>query len=282
NFISGGFSAHSSEKNAKKIAIFTYLVTFVCFIMSYLASKDLTVAVFTATGASVLMLPLSHTLISSVPSSLMQKALKQVGALVNGWQGIDQLSKTTHVSFDAKHLFPKGSVVLHGIKTFEKERLDLAILYAASIAVEKIDNLRSVFLNVIEDKTDMLFPLESCEYKVGQGYIAWIEHNRIIMGNRSIMSQFDIELPPVSLETKFTSEGKKPIYLSVNGKLFGMFVVSYHPDPSVKDNLDRLIANGVNVILQSNDFNIDSQLLELIYHLPADTVQVLNQNETAL
>ncbi|MEG2929418.1 MAG: hypothetical protein RR846_07685 [Oscillospiraceae bacterium] len=282
NFISGGFSAHSSEKNAKKIALFTYAVTLVCFIIGYLSSKDFTVAVFTAAGASVLMLPLSHTLIWAVPSSLMQKALKQVGALVNGWQGIDQLSKTTHVSFDAKHLFPKGSVVLHGIKTFEKERLDLAILYAASIAVGKIDNLRPVFLNVIEDKTDMLYPLESCEYKVGQGYIAWIEHNRIIMGNRSIMGQFDIELPPVSLETKFTAEGKKPIYLSVNGKLFGMFIVSYHPDPSVKDNLDRLIENGVNVILQSNDFNVDSQLLELIYHLPTDTVQVLNQNETAL
>ena len=237
---------------------------------------------FAATGASVLTLPLAHSLISSVPSSLMQKALNKVGALVNGWQGIYQLSETTHVSFDAKHLFPKGCVVLHGIKTFEKERLDLAILYAASIAIEHCDNLRPVFMNVIDGKKDMLYPIENCEYKVGQGYVAWIENNRVIMGNRSIMQEYNIALPPVSMETQYISENKKPVYLSVNGKLFGMFVVSYHADEAVKDNLLHLVEQGKCVILQSSDFSIDSRLLEQVYDLPQDTVQVLNKNETSL
>lgn len=282
NFITGGFSAHTSEKHAKVLSILSLGVSIVCFIITYMLSSDFIRAMFAATGASIFMLPLSHSLVSSVPSSLMQKSLNKVGALVNGWQGIYQLSNTTHVSFDAKHLFPKGCVVLHGIKTFEKERLDLAILYAASIAIEHCDNLRPVFMTVIDNKKDLLFPIESCEYKIGQGYVAWIEHNRVIMGNRTIMEEYDVELPPISLESKYTSEGKKPIYLSVNGKLFGMFVVSYHADNTVKENLTKLVENGKNIILQSNDFNIDSQLLELVYELPEDTVQVLNKNETNL
>ncbi len=282
NFITGGFSSHSSEKHAKILSILSIVVSVICFIITYMLSSDFIRAIFAATGASIFMLPLSHSLVSSVPSSLMQKSLNKVGALVNGWQGIYQLSNTTHVSFDAKHLFPKGCVVLHGIKTFEKERLDLAILYAASIAIEYCDNLRPVFMTVIDNKKDLLFPIESCEYKIGQGYVAWIEHNRVIMGNRTIMEEYDVELPPISLETKYISEGKKPIYLSVNGKLFGMFVVSYHADKNVKENLTKLIENGKNIILQSNDFNIDSQLLELVYKLPEDTVQVLNKNETNL
>ena len=282
NFISGGFSTHKSEKSAKLLAIFSAAVTVVCFALGWKSAGDWRMGVFAAAGASVLMLPLAHSLISSVPGSLMQKALNKVGALVNGWLGIYQLSDATHVSFDAKHLFPKGCVVLHGIKTFEKERLDLAILYAASIAVEYVDNLRSVFMTVIDGKKDMLYPVESCEYKVGQGYVAWVENNRVIMGNRSIMEEFGISLPPISMETAYMSEGKKPIYLSVNGKMFGMFVVSYHPDHAVKENLMHLIESGKCVILQSNDFNVDSQLLELVYGLPQDTVQVLNKNETAL
>ena len=282
NFISGGFSTHRSERYSKLLSFVSLAVAVTCFVITMVVNKNWVNAVFAATAASVFMLPLSHSLISSVPGSMMQKALNKVGALVNGWQGIYQLSETTHVSFDAKHLFPKGCVVLHGIKTFEKERLDLAILYAASIAIEKCDNLRSVFLNVIDNKLDMLYPLESCEYKVGQGYVAWIENNRVIMGNRNIMAEYNVELPPVSMETRYISEGKKPIYLSVNGKLFGMFVVSYHPDDAVKENLMHLVSQGKNVILQSNDFNIDSQLLELVYSLPEDTVQVLNKNETTL
>ena len=282
NFISGGFSTHKSERSTKLLAIFTAVVTVICFVLGWKADASWKSGIFAATGASVLMLPLAHSLISSVPGSLMQKALNKVGALVNGWQGIYQLSDATHVSFDAKHLFPKGCVVLHGIKTFEKERLDLAILYAASIAIEHVDNLRSVFMTVIDGKKDMLYPIENCEYKVGQGYVAWIENNRVIMGNRSIMEEYDIALPPISMETTYLSEGKKPIYLSVNGKMFGMFVVSYHPDHAVKQNLMHLIESGKCVILQSNDFNVDSQLLEMVYGLPQDTVQVLNKNETTL
>ncbi|MBQ6928759.1 MAG: hypothetical protein IJN27_00430 [Oscillospiraceae bacterium] len=282
NFISGGFSTHRSEKSTKLLAIITAVISIICLILGWKTAGDWRMGIFAAAGASVLMLPLAHSLISSVPGSLMQKALNKVGALVNGWQGIYQLSDATHVSFDAKHLFPKGCVVLHGIKTFEKERLDLAILYAASIAIEYVDNLRNVFMTVIDGKRDMLYPIESCEYRVGQGYVAWIENNRVIMGNRSIMEEFGINLPPVSMETAFMSEGKKPIYLSVNGKMFGMFVVSYHPDHAVKENLMHLIESGKCVILQSNDFNVDSQLLELVYGLPQDTVQVLNKNETTL
>lgn len=282
NFISGGFSAHKSEKHSRILALAGLFMAIFCFSMTMILNGNWVNALFAATGTSVFMLPLSHCLISSVPAAMMQNSLNKVGALVNGWQGIYQLSDATHVSFDAKHLFPKGCVVLHGIKTFEKERLDLAILYAASIAVEKCDNLRPVFLNVIDSKKDMLYPIESCEYKVGQGYVAWIEHNRVIMGNRNIMEEYNVALPPLSMETKYISEGKKPIYLSVNGKLFGMFVVSYHPDEAVKENLIHLIEQGKSVILQSNDFNIDSQLLEVVYGLPEDTVQVLNKNETSL
>ncbi|MBP1570403.1 MAG: hypothetical protein J6C76_00715 [Oscillospiraceae bacterium] len=282
NFISGGFSTHRSERHSKLLSFAAVAVAVVCFAITMVVNKSWINAVFAATAASVFTLPLSHSLISSVPGSMMQKALNKVGALVNGWQGIYQLSETTHVSFDAKHLFPKGCVVLHGIKTCEKERLDLAILYAASIAIEKCDNLRSVFMNVIDGKMDMLYPIESCEYKVGQGYVAWIENNRVIMGNRNIMADYNVALPPLSMETNYISEGKKPIYLSVNGKLFGMFVVSYHPDEAVKENLMHLVEQGKNVILQSNDFNIDSQLLEIVYGLPEDTVQVLNKNETTL
>jgi len=282
NFITGGFSTHKSERYSKLLSFVSIAVAIICFAVAMVTNGKWTNAVFAATAASVFMLPLSHSLISSVPGAMMQKALNKVGALVNGWQGIYQLSETSHVSFDAKHLFPKGCVVLHGIKTFEKERLDLAILYAASIAIEKCDNLRSVFMNVIDGKMDMLYPIESCEYKVGQGYVAWIENNRVIMGNRNIMADYNVALPPLSTETRYISEGKKPIYLSVNGKLFGMFVVSYHPDEAVKENLMHLVEQGKNVILQSNDFNIDSQLLEVVYGLPEDTVQVLNKNETTL
>ena len=282
NFIQAGFSIHNSDYTARKLAVFSWVVTLVCFVMGLVLSKNFATAVFCAAGGAALQVPLSQTLVNSVPSALMQKSLEKVGALVNGWQGIDQLSKTTHVNFDAKHLFPTGTVILHGIKTFEKERIDLAIIYAASVLIEKCDTMRPVFMEVIEGKTDILYPLDSCEYIEKQGYVSWINNNRVIVGNRTLMEQYDVAMPPLSLEARFTKEGRKPVYLAVGGKLFGMFVVSYRQDEIVKENLDKLMEKGVSIILSSTDFNIDENLIEEIHGIPSDCVSVLNQKEATL
>ena len=282
NFVQAGFSIHNSDYTARKLAIASWVVTLVCFVLGFVVSKDFATAVFCAAGAAALQIPLSQTLVNSVPSALMQKSLEKVGALVNGWQGIDQLSKTTHVNFDAKHLFPRGTVILHGIKTFEKERIDLAIIYAASVLINKCDVMRPVFMEVIENKTDILYPLDSCEYIECQGYVSWINNNRVIVGNRTLMEEYDVNMPPLSLEAKFTKQGRKPVYLAVGGKLFGMFVVSYKADEIVKDNLDKLAEKGVSIILSSNDFNIDAHLIEEVYDIPSDLVSVLNRKEAAL
>ena len=282
NFVQAGFSIHNSDYTARKLALVSWLITLVCFVLGFVQSKDFVIAIFCAAGAAALQAPLSQTLVNSVPSALMQKNLEKVGALVNGWQGIDQLSKTTHVNFDAKHLFPRGTVILHGIKTFEKERIDLAIIYAASVLIEKCDVMRPVFMEVIEGKTDILYPLDSCEYIERQGYVSWINNNRVIVGNRTLMEKYDVNMPPLSLEARFTKQGRKPVYLAVGGKLFGMFVVSYRPDEIVGDNLNKLIEKGVSIILSSNDFNIDEHLLEEVYGIPVDMVSVLNRKEAAL
>ena len=89
-------------------------------------------------------------------------------------------------------------------------------------------------------------------------------------------------MPPISLEAKFTKQGRKPVYLAVGGKLFGMFVISYRADSIVKENLDKLMDKGVSIILSSTDFNIDEHLIEEIYDIPSDFVSVLNQKEAAL
>jgi len=282
NFVNAGFSIHKSDYTARKVALVSYVVTIICTVMGYVLSKDIATAVFCGAGAAAMQMPLSRTLVNSVPSALMQKTLEKVGALVNGWQGMDQLAKTTHVNFDAKHLFPRGTVILHGIKTFEKERIDLAIIYAASVLIKECDVLRPVFMEVIEGKTDILYPVDSCEYIELQGYVSWINNNRIIIGNRTLMEKYDVDMPPVSMETRFTSQGRKPVYLAVGGKLFGMFVFSYRPDEIVKDNLAKLLEKGVSIILSSNDFNIDSALIETVYEVPRDYVSVLNQKEATL
>ncbi len=282
NFLKAGFSISDSDIKAKKTAIAACIVTAISFIISLFISKSFLTALSCATGAAVLQIPLAHTMIVSVPSSFMQKKLKQVGALVNGWQGIDQLSKTTHVTFDAKHLFPKNTIVLHGIRPAQVDKLDSAILYASSVLISECENLKPIFMQVIKNNTDILYPVDSCEYTQNQGYVAWVNKNRVLVGNRQLMEKYDIPLPSITGENSLAEKNQKPIYISVNGQLYGVFIVSYHMDEEVKKNLDVFVNHSRNIILTSRDFNVDARLVEKIYNLPLESVGVLNQQEFLL
>jgi hypothetical protein len=282
NVVKSGFSLHASDYTASGLAFVNYAVSAICIVLGFIGTKSPLGAISAGAAASCVMTPLSHTLINSLPSALMQKNLEKQGALVNGWQGIEQLARTTHVNFNARHLFPDGTVILHGIKTFEKERIDLAIIYAASVLIEKCDVLKPIFMNVIDGRTDILYPVESCEYFEKQGYVAWVENARVILGNRALMEKYDVSMPSETIESRYVREGRKPIYLAVGGRLFGMFVVSYSADESVKSSLHHLLDKGVSIILSTSDFNIDSAMVEKLYDVPKDCISVVNRKEAAM
>lgn len=283
NFLKHSFSERSCDQSTKIMAIIVALAAVVSGGITLYISKDASTAVSSFAGIAVLGGSFSATLISAVPTKLMQQTAHKIGAVILGWDAVQEMKNVNVVTVQDKDLFPEGTVILHGIKTFEKERIDLAILYAASVLIEGSPTLRGIFLNVIENKTNILYPVENLQYENGCGFTAWIENNRVIIGNRDMMRKHNIEIPSLDYENKFTRGGERqPIYLSVLGKLFGMFVVSYHPDEAVADTLYDLERSGIAVAVRGRDFCLNSHLVSEVYEIPESYIKVLSATDQEL
>ena len=278
-FLRRSFSVRASDRTLQRMswmlagaALFTALIA--------LFSKQGLAMAFTAfAGTLCLGGPASATLLAAVPGMLMQKSAARVGAVVPGWSSIEELSSTNMIVVGAKDLFPAKSVRLHGIKTFEKERIDLAILYAASVLIAGCDTLRDVFMNIIQGKTNILFPVESLENDPGFGFTAWVKDKRVIIGNRAMMEKQGVEIPSLDYENRYTKGKKQPIYLAVSGRLFGMFLVSYKADEQAAHVLESLNRQGVSVLVKSDDFSLTTSLISQIYGLEEGSVKVLSGAE---
>lgn len=278
-FLKQSFSQAPSDWLAQKLSWALLAVGVVAGGICLVKGLGAAAAVSVLAGTVVLGSPLSSTLLAAVPCLMMQKSAARVGAVIPGWSAVEELGSTNMVMADARDLFPQHSVLLHGIKTFEKERIDLAILYAASILVQACDTLQEVFMNIIQGKTDMLYTVENLNCEVGCGFTGWIEHNRVIIGNRRMMEKHEIELPSMDYEKRYTKGVRQPIYLAVSGKLFGMFVVSYRADKMVDGVLHNLHRAGVSVLVRSDDFSITSDLVASVYNLPEGSVKVLTEQD---
>ncbi|MBU3806363.1 MAG: hypothetical protein H9882_05670 [Candidatus Fournierella pullistercoris] len=278
-FVRRSMSRPASEGIQQKLSWLMGAAALVAGLVAWIGTGELFAAVTVLAAALCMGAPLASTLVAALPLHLLQSNASQLGAVVPGWESVEQAGRSNLVVVGAKDLFPARSVRLHGIKTFEKQRIDLAILYAASILVVACDTLRDVFLNIIQGETKILFPVENLENEPGLGFTAWVDGRRMILGNRKMMEKQGVDLPSLDYENRYTKGEKQAMYLAVSGHLFGMFLVSYHPSEQAAQMLELLEQQGVSVLLKSDDFLLTTQLVAQIYQKPEGFVQVLNSRQ---
>ena len=144
--------------------------------------------------------PLSSTLVAGIASLRLQKTAAAAGAVVPGWAAIEELGGVDTVQVDADELFTADSVNLEDIRIFKGGRIDRAILYAASILNHSCETLRGLFRQIIEDRTEILYPVKDLEVHHGLGFAAWCDNNRVLIGNRLYMEREGVPLPEQEYE----------------------------------------------------------------------------------
>ncbi len=279
-FLASSASRRTSDKNQQQFAWLVAGCSLAAFVFTLIYRKDAGMAVTALATVLCIDSPLAGTLLSALPARLMQRSAAQVGAVVPGWKDIRQLGRINVICVTAKDLFPKGCVKLCGIKPVNKEqRIDLAIAYAASMFVDGSPMMQEVFLGMIGDNRKLLYEVDDKQTVYGKGYVGWIDGERVLVGNRSLMLDYNVKLPSLEYEQRHTVNQRRVIYLAVSGKLFGMFQVAYQRDNDTAYVLDGLRRAGMSLIVDCDDFNCDNALLEAAYGLPSGTVKVLNGTE---
>lgn len=280
DFLKQSYSLRKSEKNARKLSYMLLITALVSAIVGGWVAGSWIVGTSVFAAAVCLGAPFANTLLYAVPSLLMQKHTSRVGAVVPGWTAIEELGKTNMVLVGAKDIFPVGTISLKGIKTFEKERIDLAILYATSILVEGSDTMKEIFSQLIQGKTDILYPVESFTHEIGCGYSAWINDERVLIGTREMMLRHGLTPPSEEWEARCSGDGNRQLlYLAVSGKLFGVFGIEYQSDKTAKQTLDSLVKRGISILIKSDDCCLTEELVAEIYEIPVESIKILNQQE---
>ena len=224
--------------------------------------------------------PLSSTLVAGIASLRLQRTAAAAGAVVPGWAAIEELGGVDTVQVDADELFPADSVNLEDIRIFKGGRIDRAILYAASILNYSCDTLRGLFRQIIEDRTDILYPVKDLEVHHGLGFAAWCDNNRILIGNRLYMEREGVPLPEQEYEDQHSKNGSLQIlYLAVSGSLHAMFVLHYTGGRNAARGLEVLQRENIRLLVTCEDPSLTARHITEAYHLPEGMITLLDQEQ---
>ena len=277
DFVEQSLSERASERRARKVAYILLAAAVLSGVAFLLFGGGINCAVAAAAAVLCMGAPLSSVLVPGLAALRLQRAAAAVGAVVPGWAAIEELGGIDTIELDADDLFTADSVTLEDIRIFKGGRIDRAILYAASVLNESCDTLRGLFSQIIEDRTDILFPVKDLEQHTGLGFSAWCDNNRILIGTRRYMEQEGVTLPEQDYEDGHSKNGELQIlYLAVSGNLHAMFVLRYVGGRNVARSLASLQKENIRLLVTSKDPSLTARHITEAYHLPEGMVTVLD------
>ena len=279
-FVEQCLGERASERRAQKTARILLGAAVLSGMLFVLFGAGWNKAVAAMAAVLCLGAPLSSTLIAGLASLRLQRAAAAVGAVVPGWRAIEQLGGIDTLQVDADDLFTADSALLEDIRIFKGGRIDRAILYAASVLNAGCGTLQGLFRQIVEDRTDILFPMKDLEEHNGLGFVGWCDNNRILIGNRKYLEQEGVPLPDEEYEAEHSKNGELQIlYLAVSGSLHAMFVLRYVGGRNTARSLAALQKENIRLLVTCRDPSLTARHISEAYHLPEGMVTLLDQEQ---
>lgn len=274
------FGERASERRARKTAYILLAAGVLAGLVFLLFGGGISGGAAALTAILCMGAPLSSTLVAGVASLRLQRTAAAAGAVIPGWAAVEELGGVDTVQVDADELFTADSAMLEDIRIFKGGRIDRAILYSASVLNQSCAALRGLFRQIIEDRTDILYPIKDLEVHRGLGFAAWCDNNRILIGTRRYLEQEGVPLPDEEYEMQHSKNGELQIlYLAVSGNLHAMFVLKYVGGRNVARGLAVLQKENIRLLVTCQDPSLTAHHITEAYRLPEGMITVLDQEQ---
>lgn len=275
NFLKISYAPDPSEDLASKLAPITTIASIIIAVMYGVVKLSFADALNAFALITAVSVPVATLLSVNAPVRKLCKTLLSYGSMLSGYPSVKQFCDSTAIMIDANELFPAESILLEGIKTFEDYSIDESLLCGIAILKEAQNPIANAFDSVVAETEETLPEVESVLYEDEIGLVGWIKSERILVGSRTLMEKYSVEVPNMEYEEKYTSQGRQVTYLSRAGRLVAMFVTRYTPDAQLKAEMQRAETNGISFLIRTTDYNVTNDLVAKLYDLFYRSIKVL-------
>lgn len=261
DFIKNSEANSPADSCIKRSLIISSAVSVLLAVISGIITKDIFQAFGVLTGAFCLTSPCAIELALMIPLYLENRKLNSEGGMIAGYDAALECSEAVAAFVDSADLFDRAACEMHGMKDFHTVRIDDVLLYAVAIVLKSGGPLTDVFNRIIGGSTELLPPVRDMIYEDRLGLSATIYNQRVLLGNRNLLTHHNIEVPLKSEEDKVKRNGRKILYIAIDSQVAAMFVFNYAEDASLKDSINEMADNGFSLVVRTDDPNVTDELI---------------------
>ncbi len=271
DFLKISYAPDPSEEISGKVTPITIISSLFVAIVYAFIFKSFSGAVSALTVMLCISVPFTALLAGNIPMLIFSKKMLKDGAMVAGYPSVRQFCDTSAVMINAAELFPKGCVKLEELVTYQQFRVDESLLMAAAILREANSPIAPVLDELVEENSGRLPEVESVIYEDKSGLVGWINGERVLVGNMTLMNRYHITVPSRGTAGK----NNEVAYVAVSGQAVAMLVLRYLPSNLAAPQLQRAERSGLAFVVSTSDPNVTAEMIAQLYGLFYRSVKIM-------
>ncbi|KPU27304.1 ATPase [Caloranaerobacter sp. TR13] len=191
----------------------------------------------------------------ATPTAIMVGTGKgaEYGVLIKGGEPLETAHKIDTIVFDKTGTITKGKPAVTDIITIDGFDKDELLVIAASAEKGSEHPLGEAIVKKAEEKELQLKKIEKFQAIPGHGIEVTIEGKDILLGNKKLMNDRNIEITLQEESDRLANEGKTPMFVAINNKLVGIIAVADVVKESSVEAIKKLHSMGIEVAMITGD-----------------------------
>ncbi len=208
------------------------------------------------------------------------KKLAAMSAAITSFEGIKTMENSAGVAMDASDIFTAKVTKFKAVRMSRMSTENSATL-TASLLKDTDSLVAECFDGYEETLAGALPTAEDVEYLPGKGYRGLVAGRDVIVGNRKMLIENEIQAPSKQEERAYAGN-KCCMYVAVDGELTATFLVSYDVIPTLRHSAGLFRKSGLVLLLTTKDPCISESLVSLKLSADISSVKILDEGATAL
>ena len=168
---------------------------------------------------------------------------------------LEKASKVTTVVFDKTGTLTYGKLKISKIYNYSNLNDNELITLAGSLELQSSHPISTAFSEYIKNNNIQIKEVKNFENIPGYGIKGIIENSTIILGNRKILSKYNISIENNHIldEEKLSNDNNSIIYVIKNNNIIGLIGVNDILRDNSKNIISRLNKDNIQTIMLTGD-----------------------------
>ena len=229
-------------------------VAIVTFIVWIAVTKNFATSLTHAISVLVISCPCALGLATPVAIMVGSGKGAKNGLLFKTATALEEAGKTDIVVLDKTGTITKGTPVVTDVSALSGDSEEEIIALSASLEKGSSHPLATAIVRFSEEKNITVFTPEKFENLSGHGVKGTVRGDEIVIGNAALMKDIGAAANDAfPTGDKFARDGKTPLYVAKNNKIFGVIAVSDELKPDSADAIKLMKEQGLFVTMLTGD-----------------------------